>query len=176
MKKLVATFIVVWLITLPCGSIAQETVTSQISSSHDAAKDRTTVRLAPAQLSGEKANYHSLNFSIVYSYPGKTKRVPESLSLELLTVVKARKLDPDLYVAFLVDSEEIFLTSNRSAVMNPVPGKRWIGERLVFRLPYETFLKFARARRLAVRLDAVVFDFSDTHLRSLREFARTIKD
>jgi len=124
---------------------------AQITTSYNAAKDQTTVRLAPAKISGDRAHYHSLNFSVFYSYPGKTKRIPEKLSLELLTVVKRRLLKVDLYVVFLVDGEEIFLPSSRAAIKNPVPGKRWVGERLEFHMPYQTFLKFARAKQLAVR-------------------------
>lgn len=149
---------------------------SDISITFEAAKNRTTVRLAPAQIAGEKGKYHSLTFSIFYSYPGKTKRAPETLSLELLTVVKARQLDPDLYVVFVVDGTEIFLSSDRSAVLNPVAGKRWVGERLVFRLPHETFLRFTRAKKLSVRLDADVFDLSQAHLHSLREFERRLRN
>ena len=150
--------------------------TAQITASYDAPKDQTTVRLAPARISGERGKYHSLGFSVFYSYPGTNKRIPDTLSLELLTVVKARKLDPDLYVVFLVDGAEVFLSSNRSAVRNAVPGKRWIGERLVFRIPYETFLNFARARQLSVRMDGLVFDFAEHHLKSLRDFAGAIKE
>lgn len=151
------------------------TAGSNIVSSYDATKNRTTVRSLPVQIGADKGKYHSLKFSLVYSYPGATKRVPESLNLELLTVVKARLLDPDLYVVFIADGQEILLSSDRSAVPNPVRGKRWIGERLIFRVPYETFLKFARAKRLTVRLDAVQFDFLEEHLHVLREFARDIK-
>lgn len=149
---------------------------SQITSSYDAVKKQTTVRLAPAQISGEKDKYHSLHYSVFYSYPGKTKRVPQTLSLELLTVVKARLLDPDLYVVFLLDGDEVFLSSSRSAVFKPVPGKHWIGERLVFRLPYETFLRFAGARQIGVKMDGLTFDFTESNLSSLRDFARAMKE
>lgn len=157
------------------GASALAQPTPNISTTLDALKNRTTVRLAPAQFAGERGKYHSLKFSVFYSYPGKMKRQPETLSLEILTVVKASKLDPDLYVVFLVDGEEVFLSSDRSAIPNPVRGKRWASERLVFRLPHETFLKFSRAKNLTVRFDGELFDFAEVHLHSLREFARHLK-
>lgn len=175
MKRRVAITIFTLVATVFLGvqSGAQPAI-PEISKSFDAAKNRTTVRLAPAQLSGAKGKYHSLNVSVFYHIQGTEHRVPETLRLELLTVVKAAKLDSDLYVVFVVDGEEVFLSSDRSAVLNPVPGKRWIGERLVFRLPYGTFQKFARAKSLAVKLDGVQFDFAASHLHSLRELARYI--
>jgi len=148
---------------------------SKISTVFDALKNRTTVRLEATQFAGAKDKYERLSFSVFYSYAGKSNRIPEILRFELLTVVRARTLDSDLYVVFLVDGEEIFLSSDRSAVLNPVRGKRWVGERLVFRLPYETFLKFARAKSLAVKLDGIQFDFDAEHRHSLRELARQIK-
>lgn len=148
---------------------------SRILTTFDAAKNRTTVRLATTQFSGEKGKYHSLRFSVFYSYPGTTKRRPEALSFEILTVVKARQLDPDLYVVFLVDGEEVFLSSDRSAIPNPVRGTRWTSERLVFRLPYETFIKISHAKNLRVRFDGDSFDFAEVHMHSLREFARHVK-
>ena len=149
---------------------------SEITSAYDAAKKQTTVRLATAPISGAQGKYHSLKFSLFYSYAGETSRVPEILTLQLLTVVKTRLLDPDLYVVFTVDGEEIFLSSNRSAVMKPVPGKNWIGERLDFRLPYETFLKFAGAKQITAKFDGVPFNFTGDNLRSIREFGRKIKE
>src|SRR5687768_14170994 len=146
--------------------------TAQTITSYDAAKDLTTVRLAPVKISGDRAHYHSLSYSVFYSYPGKFKRVPEKVSLELLTVVKRRLLKIDLYVVFLIDGEKVFLSSSRSAIKHPVPGKRWIGERLEFRMPYETFLSFTRASKLAVSMDGIVFDFAETDLQSLRDFAQ----
>ena len=168
--------VILLAVTIAGGAaIAQDQTAGRIVANYDSSKNRTTVRLAPAQFAGPKDKYDRLSFSVFYTYAGHAKRIPEMLSFELLTVVKARQLDSDLYVVFLVDGEEIFLSSDRSAVLNPVPGKRWIGERLVFRLPYETFLKFAHAKDLAVRLDGIQFDFGTEHRYSIREFERYIK-
>lgn len=149
--------------------------TAHITTSYDAAKDQTTVRLAPAKISGNRAHYHSLSYSVFYSYPGKTKRLPQKLSFELLTVVKRRLLKIDLYVVFIVDGEEIFLPSSRSAIKHPVPGKRWVGERLEFHMRCETLLRITRARKLAVSMDGLIFDFAETDLQSLRDFAQAIE-
>ena len=90
---------------------------------------------------------------------------------ELQTVVKT-KLKVDLYVVFIVDGETIFLSSNRSGVRNPVPGKRWIGERLVFRMPYDTLMKVTKAKAVEIKMDEVRFPLSEGALERIREFAR----
>ncbi len=148
---------------------------AQIDRSYDSAKDKTTVRLAPIQISGPKARYHSLHFEASYTYPGHVAQEPETIEFELRSVVKARKLKIDLYVVFVVDGERIFLSSNRSAVRNPVPGKRWIGERLVFHMPYEVLIKLSEASAVEIRMDAISFELGASHLQALREFAKQTK-
>ena len=148
--------------------------TSQIISSYDAAKNLTTVRLAPVKISDDRAHYDSVSYSVFYSYPGKIKRIPAKVGLELQTVVKRRLLKIDLYVVFIVDGEELFLPSSRSSRKHPVAGKRWVGERLEFPMPYETFLMFTRAGKLAVSMDGLVFNFAEADLQYLRDFAQAI--
>ena len=146
----------------------------KVETSYDAGIDKTTVRLAPVQISGEKGKYHSLHMSPAFSYSGKEPRAPEIIDFELRTVVRGR-LDTDLYVLFMIDGEKIFLSSNRSAIKRPVPGRVWLGERLVFRMPYETFVKITKARALEIRFDDVKFSLSDEHLQLLREFGNHIQ-
>ncbi len=142
----------------------------KIESSFDPAKDVTTVRLVPVQISGPKDKYHSLHFSASYSYPGRVSQKPQAIDFELNSVVKARKLKTDLYVVFVINGETIFLSSNRSAIRNPVPGRRWVGERLIFHMPYEVLLKITNAKQVEIRMDAVSFEFGEAQLQALREF------
>jgi len=146
---------------------------AQIETSYDSGKDKTTIRLAPVQISGENGKYRSLQMSPAFSYSGKEPRKPEIIDFELRTVVRGR-LDTDLYVLFMIDGEKVFLSSNRSAIKRPVPGRVWLGERLVFRMPYETFVKITKARALEIRFDDVKFSLSDEHLQLLREFGNHI--
>ena len=152
---------------------AAQTESSQanlkIETSYDAGKDKTTVRLTPVQISGQNGKYHSLQMTPSFSYSGKELRAPEIIDFELRTVVKGR-LDTDLYVLFVIDGEKVFLSSNRWAVKRPVRGRVWNGERLVFRMPYETFVKITKAKALEIRFDDVRFTVSGAHLRMLREF------
>lgn len=141
----------------------------KIETSYDAVKDKTTVRLAPVQISGENGKYHSLHMAPAFSYSGKEPRKPEIIDFELRTVVKGR-LDTDLYVLFMIDGEKVFLSSDRRAIRRPVPGRVWLGERLVFRMPYETFVKVTKAKTLEIRFDDVRFVVSEEHLRMLRAF------
>lgn len=145
----------------------------KIETSYDAGKDKTTVRLAPVQISGDNGKYRSLHMAPAFSYSGKEPRAPEIIDFELRTVVRGR-LNTDLYVVFVIDGEKVFLSSNRSAIKRPVPGRVWLGERLVFRMPYKTFVKVTKAKALEIRFDGVKFALSEEHLRMLREFGNYI--
>jgi hypothetical protein len=143
-----------------------------IETSYDRTKDITTVRLMPVQISGEKDRYQSLHMSPSFSYPGRVYLKPEIVDFELQTIVRGR-LNSDLYVVFLIEGEKIFLSSNRWGIKRPVPGRVWMGERLVFRMPFATLLKLANARHAAVRLDGISFEFKDAHKRALKTFAES---
>jgi len=147
---------------------------ARIEARYNPAKDRTTVRLAPVQISGANGKYHSLHFAVSYSYPGQTKRAPELLDFELQSVVKSRKLKIDLQVLLFVDGEKIFLSSSRSAIRNPVPGKRWIGERIILHMPLKTFERIAEAKDVEFRLDAARFNVAAGQLQALRDFGAYI--
>ena len=143
---------------------------------YDPQKNVTTVRSQSIQLARDKDRYHSLDFTLHYSYPGQVRRTPERVNFELVSVIKARRLNSDLYVVFLVDGKPIHFSSNRSAVRNPVPGRLWIGERMDFLVPFEDFLKMAAAEKLAIRMGSVVFELSDEVRDSLRAFAEALKE
>lgn len=145
--------------------------TSQILTTYDRAMDKTTVQLSPVKVAGAKAQYHSIHIAPAFSYPGQTFKRPDLIDFDVQTIVKT-KLKIDLYVVFLVDGETIFLSSNRWAVRRPVAGKRWPGERLVFRMPYETLMKITKARVVEIKMDGVRFPFADAVLEDLRQFAR----
>ena len=146
----------------------------RIETSYDEKKDLTTARLPSTQFSGPKDRYHSLAYSIYYSYTGKTATPPRDVNFEIVSVVKARRLNTDLYVVFVVDGKEIHYSSNRSGIRNPVRGKPWIGERMVFLIPREDFLKMAEAKTLSVKLGGVSFEFNDEARSSIKDVAMTI--
>jgi hypothetical protein len=142
---------------------------------YDLIRNVTTVRLPSTELSGAKDRYHSLSFSISYSYPGKTPAAPpERVDFELVSVVKARSLNPDLYVVFLADGKPIHFGSNRSAIKNPVRGRPWIGEKMVFVIPREEFLKLAAAEKLAIKMGDVTFDFDEDAHAGVRVLAKVL--
>ena len=147
---------------------------AQITTIYDDKRDKTTVRLTPAEIASEKAQYHSVQIALAFSYPGHEFRKPEVIDFEVQTVVKT-KLKIDLYVIFIVDGETVFLSSSRGAVKRPVPGKPWIGDRLMFRMPYETLMKFTKARAVVMKMDGVEFPFSESALEGLRVFAKQLE-
>jgi len=154
------------------GQAAQDSL--KLETTFDSAKQQTTVRLPPVKLSGEKDKYHSLRMSPGFKYEGDKPLRPAIIDFELQIVVKGR-LRTDLYVLFVPDGEKIFLSSSRWAIMRPIPGRVWMGERLVFRMPYQTLLKIAAAKQLQIKMDAVVFEISEEHLQVIRDFAEKVK-
>jgi hypothetical protein len=146
-----------------------------IQTIYDAEKNNTTVRVAPMQLSGERATYRSLHMSPSFSFPGPRLLAPPAIvDFELQSVVKG-KLSTDLYVVFIIDGETVFLSSNRWAIKRPVPGRVWVGERLVFRMPYETFLKITMAKTFEIKFGAVKFSVGETPMQALRELLTYMK-
>lgn len=143
---------------------------AKFETTYDSVKKQTTVRMPPVKISGDRDKYHSMHMSPSFKYAGETPVTPEIIDFELQTVVKGR-LRTDLYVVFIIDGEKVFLSSNRSAVMRPVPGRVWMGERLVFRMPYATLRKLAGAKKVGIKMDAVMFDLSEEHLKLIRDFA-----
>lgn len=161
-------------------SANQTTVTVQPQDStktettYDAEKDRTIIKLAPLQISGENGKYHSLQMAPSFSFPGRQVVTPSIIDFELQTVVRGR-LRTDLYVVFMIDGEKVFLSSSRWAIKRPVPGRVWTGERLVFRMPYETFVKITKANSFEIKFDAVTFSVGETQQQALRDFLTYMK-
>ncbi|HEV7473346.1 MAG TPA: hypothetical protein VGN90_04800 [Pyrinomonadaceae bacterium] len=147
---------------------------AKIETAYDSAKDRTTVRLAPVLISGEQGKYRSLQMSPYFSFPGHEPVKPAIVDFELQTVIKGR-LRTDLYVLFIIDGEKVFLSSSRWAVKRPVPGRVWVGERLVFRMPYETFVRITQAKTLAISFDGISFAVGETQQQALRKLLTCMK-
>ena len=147
---------------------AQES--GNIETTYDEAKDRTTVKLARVKISSGQDKYVSLHMSPSFSFPGRRLlATPAIIDFELQTVVRGR-LRTDLYVVFMIDGEKVFLSSSRWAVKRPIPGRVWMGERLVFRMPYETFIKITKATTLEIKFDATTFAVGDYEKQALRDF------
>lgn len=147
---------------------------ARVETVYDQQKNLTTVRMPSTKLSASKDRYHSLSFSIDYGYPGKTPSPPERVNFELTSVVKARSLNPDLYVVFVADGRAIHFSSNRSAIRNPVRGRPWVGEKMVFLIPREDFLKLAAAEKLAIKMGEVTFDFDNDARGAVRVLAKVL--
>jgi hypothetical protein len=75
----------------------------------------------------------------------------------------------------MIDGEKVFLSSSRWAIKRPVPGRVWMGERLVFRMPYETFVRITKANSFEIKFDAVTFSLGETQKQALRDFLTYMK-
>ena len=146
----------------------------KVETTYDAEKDKTVIRLAPMEISREQGKYVSLRMSPSFSSPGRQVVTPSIIDFELQTVVRGR-LRTDLYVVFMIDGEKVFLSSSRWAIKRPVPGRVWMGERLVFRMPYETFVKITKANTFEIKFDAVTFSVGETQKQALRELLTYMK-
>ena len=133
-----------------------------------------TFRLRSIPISGPKDRYHSLAFSIYSVYPPGHAFPPDIINFELVSVVKARQLNTDLYVVFVVDGKEMHFSSNRSAIRRPVRGKPWIGEKMVFRIPWAEFIKWGGAKTFSVKLGGVKFDFDDEMRAAIGRMTRLV--
>ena len=174
MRRLFLLLITVLLTTAICLGQRLQTetaATAKIETTYDSAQHRTTVRLASIQISGERDKYRSLHMAPSFSFPGREPQRPNIVDFALQTVVKGR-LDSDLYVVFIIDGETIFLSSNRWGIARPVPGRRWVGERLVFRMPYETLLKITKSKQFEIKFDGVNFAVGEPQMQALRDFVR----
>jgi hypothetical protein len=177
MKTFCSLFVMLVAATAICfrqSSTSHAPQLAKIETSYDSDKDRTTVRFASVPISSEQGKYRSLHMSPYFSFPGREPVTPALVDFELQTIVKGR-LRTDLYVLFIVDGEKVFLSSKRWAVMRPVPGRVWMGERLVFRMPYETFLKITKAKTFAISFDGVSFAVGETERQTLRELLSYMK-
>ena len=170
MSRFITPSLIVSLLVL----ILAQDQTKRIKFVHDEQKQITTVLLPLMQLSGPKDRYHSLAFTIYYFYPTRYPAPPEDVHFELQSVVKGRRLSPDLYIVFVIDGKPVHFSSHRSAIRNPVPGKSWVGERMYFVIPREDFLKLAAAQKLSVKLGNVSFDFGEDQLEAVREMGTRI--
>lgn len=140
----------------------------KIEGSYDAAKDETTVRLLPVKISDGQGKYVSIHMSPSFKFPGRSLLQPEIIDFELQTVVRGR-LSTDLYVVFVIDRKPLHLSSNRWAIKRPVPGRVWVGERLVFRMPYATYVKITEAKTFAIKFDGIEFSVGKTQQEALAE-------
>lgn len=141
---------------------------AKVEGTYDAEKDETTVRLAPVKISSGHGKYVSIHMSPYFKFPGRSLLTPEIINFELQTVVRGR-LSTDLYVVFIIDGKTSFLSSNRWAIKRPVPGRVWRGERLVFRMPYETYVKITEAKTFEIKFDGVAFPVGESQKEALRE-------
>lgn len=158
-----------------CGSGLQRSQEHTININYNLDREVITARLVRFRVADNSDHYHSLDVSAFYTYSRKSPQTDPKVELELYSVVRARTLNSDLYVVFVVDGKEIHFGSNRSSVPNPVPGRLWIGERMVFSVPLEEYRKLAAAKELAIKMGSVRFDLDEDARTSLKAFAETIK-
>ena len=136
----------------------------------------TTVQMEPLKISGPKDEYHSLHVALSFSYPGEKQQPPQHINFEIQSIVKRHTLNSDLYIVFLIEDEKVFLSSsNRSAVKNPFPGRKMIGERIQKKMPVEMYLRLAKAKKSAIKMGGTVFEINDDQKAAMLELANRMQ-
>jgi hypothetical protein len=126
----------------------------------------------PLRISGERDQFYSLHLALSFRYEGEEPKPPNAVEVQIQTVVKGQRLNSDLNIQFIADAEKIFLSSNRWAVRDPIPGRRMIGERIEMRMPVATFLRLSSANYAAIQMGKTTFVLGKEQKRALKEFAK----
>lgn len=134
------------------------------------ADDVSRVEMAPLKISGAKDDYHSVHIALYYRYARHKPEEPGEIDFLIQTVTKKRLLNPDLYIVFVVDGERVFLSSNRRAVRNPVPGRRFIGERIEMRMPLSMLQKIVEAESSAIQMGKTTFVIGPSQKAAIKDF------
>lgn len=129
----------------------------------------TLITCGPLKISGEKDEYYSVHVTLSYQYVKQQPTKPDHIDFLIQTVNKKRFLNPDLYIVFVIDGERIFLSSNRRAVKNPIPGRRFVGERIAMRMPIATLQRIANAESSAIRMGKTTFVIGPEQKAAMKE-------
>ena len=132
------------------------------------------VTFGPIQIGGPKDKYKAIYLTAWFQKPVGGSGIPEFVRFDLLSVVKRRSLDVDLYVQLIADGRKLAPGSNRWAVKNIERNPRVIGERIEMKMSIEEFRTIANAKNLTVTYDAIAFEVSDQVLAGLRELAKQL--
>ncbi len=134
----------------------------------------TKTTLGPVKIGGPKDKYKAIYLTAWFEKTVGGSGVPDFVRFDLLSVVKRRSLDVDLYVQLIADGRKLAPGSNRWAVKNIERDPRVIGERMEMKMSIEEFRSIANAKNLTVKYDAIPFEVSDQVLAGLRELAKQI--
>ena len=134
----------------------------------------TKTTLGPVKIGGPKDKYKAIYLTAWFEKTVGGSGVPDFVRFDLLSVVKRRSLDVDLYVQLIADGRKLAPGSNRWAVKNIERDPRVIGERMEMKMSIEEFRSIANAKNLTVKYDAIPFEVSDQVLAGLRELAKRI--
>ena len=120
-----------------------------------------------------------LDFSIYFSYPGRTLATPEQVLIGFLYVA----FDPQSYeshsLTAKIDGEEVDFGTMRVLRRREIYArgayKPYTGVHLETSIPYETLLRMANARKVKMKLGKVRFDLNKDHMEAIRDLAsRTV--
>jgi hypothetical protein len=138
---------------------------AEISTRYDRFKDVTVVRTSRMRLSGGR---RSLRVFADLSYPGKTPRQPEKVNLSFYaSAVRPVFREEELELNFLVDGERVPVGTMR--ITDEDKTKSLVKQTVSVALPYETFAKIARGKKVELQVGNLEYKLTDAHLESFRK-------
>ncbi len=149
-------------------SIAQ---TPKIDSEYDRFEDKTNVQLDFMQVTGGK--FEGILVNAAYQCLGDVLYCkPERVYLGVLVVLKGYKYDLPADLIVLADGERFSLGKMLNlGTVDMLPGWNIGGTSLLVGMPYETFQKIAKAKKVEMRLDSTEVEFQEAHRSAFKDFA-----
>lgn len=149
---------------------ADEDEEAAITSKYDRFKDITIVRTSRMALRGGK---RTLRMYADFSYSGKEPRQPDKVNIYFYAAA-ARPVfrEDDLELNFLVDDERVPVGAMR--LIDEDKTKSLIKQTVSVALPYETFVKIAKGKKVELQVGGLEYKLTDAHLDAFRKLLESV--
>jgi hypothetical protein len=156
------------VLTCAAASIAQ---TPQIESKYDRFEGKTNVQLDFMQVTGGK--FDGIYLNAAYQCLGDVLYCkPERVYLGVLIAIKDYRYDLPANLIVLADGEHFPLGKMLNlGTVDMLPGWKIGGTSLLIGMPYETFQKVAKAKKVEMRLDSTEVELQEAHRSAFKDFA-----
>jgi hypothetical protein len=153
------------------------TIEGKFAVAHNEAKDQTVVALLHKPVGGDKSC--GLYVTAAFLYYGKASFPPKliMISFSRINTEEPRFLKQagERELTLNVDGELMKLGSMNS-VKEIVIGYSLFEQGLMLPLPYETFIKIAKAKKADAKIGPLSFKLSEDNLKDFRDLADRMKD
>jgi hypothetical protein len=138
----------------------------------DVGNDRTVVALAHQKVGGENACAIWVSAGYMYMYSGKSQGPPERVYISFVRVStdepKLLKSETERMLVLILDGEALNLGPMPS-VKEVTTGYSLVTQGLLLHMPYETFRKITKAKKVDVNLGPLTFNLAERNLQDFRD-------